>query len=203
MEYWVSPKYRQSKLASGSLEDKIDVFEDQWRGWILDHAQGLLSATYRGSAHSGLVVLMIVTSYFEAIACFIRGENSHNRSREFFEYGFSQVFPVEADRLRDGGVKDPALAVGNIKRALYDEVRNGLFHEAMTRGRVVINRVLNGPFEYSVNIDTAQTTRIAVNHMLVLWGIMDHFDRYVKQLRDPGETDPRRNFEHFWDMRPI
>jgi len=203
MDYWVSPKYRQSKLASGLLVDKIDVFEDQWKGWILEHAECLLSATCPGRNHSGLAVLMIVTSYFEAIACFLRGERSDHKSPEFFSFGFSQVFPIEADRLRKGGVQDPDLAVKNIKCALYSEVRCGLFHEAMIRGLVVINTSSNAPFEYTVTKDTAATGQILVNPMLVLWGVMGHFSGYVKRLRDPAEIELRRNFECFWDVRPL
>lgn len=203
MEHWVSPRFKESKLASGSLEDKIDVFEDQWRGWILDHANGLLGATYGGSSHSGLAVLMIVTSYFETFACFLHGKSSEGKSLEFFACGFREVFPFLPEKLREGNVRDPDTAIKNIEKALYGEVRCGLFHQAMVRGRVAIDPFLNGPLQYAVDRDTGLTTQITVNPMLVVWGVTEHFNGYVKRLRNPDETKLREKFERFWDMRPL
>ena len=71
----VSPNYGSDKLESGRLEDKIDVFEDQVSGWILDHAIRLTSPEYGGPPGGDKAGLILALTYFESIAQFMRVSN--------------------------------------------------------------------------------------------------------------------------------
>src|SRR5262245_37581457 len=76
----VSPNFDNTKLSSGKIEDKIDVFEDQMRGWMLLHAKGLCSEQYTFRHQAGFAVLTIVSTYFEPIESYYSGRQSDRRS---------------------------------------------------------------------------------------------------------------------------
>src|SRR5262245_24204122 len=71
IKLWVSPKYTTDKLASGRVDDSIDVYEDRVKGWMLDHARALVDRP-----HSEYAVLSTVIGYFESHATYARGEDS-------------------------------------------------------------------------------------------------------------------------------
>jgi hypothetical protein len=75
-----------------TFERKVEVFEHQMNGWILDHAAGLAATTYPHRQHAGMAILMLVSSYFEAVTCFLRGESNEGKSKAFFKDGFVTVF---------------------------------------------------------------------------------------------------------------
>ncbi len=198
----VSPNYTDKKLRGGSLDDKIDVFEDQLRGWILQHARALTASNYNASQHSGLAVLILALTYFEPIWCYITGEDSSRRSGEFFNKGFADVFGGLKDRFRLLGIADVDGAVEKLEDTLYFELRNGLFHEAMIRSRVIIRRDPNlAPISYAVNESTGAVGSIVIDPPVFLSYVEKHFNYYVKRLRNPSETDLRNNFERYWDHR--
>jgi hypothetical protein len=37
-DFAVSPRFRANDLVGATIERKIDVFQDQVQGWLLDHA---------------------------------------------------------------------------------------------------------------------------------------------------------------------
>ena len=158
----MSPHFESSKLRSGLLEDKIDVVEDQMTGWLFDHARFLASPANPNAQHAGFAILSIIGSYFEAIASYIRGQSSESQSLKFFAYGFVEVFPTLPLWIEQQGVPNPQKELETIAREYYKEVRCGLFHEAMTRGRVVI---VSGDLDpLQMYFDTSrQVVRIQIN----------------------------------------
>ena len=80
----ISPQYFTSKLEGRpTIEDYIDVYQDQVFGWYLKHAIEM-----HGDEHAGFAALQVIFSYFEGHAIFYRGESSENRSKKFFKESF-------------------------------------------------------------------------------------------------------------------
>jgi len=197
----VSPRFAAGKLQGApTLEDKIDVFEDQVTGWVLNHASALDAGNYALREHSGIAILMLVTPYFEQIASYLRGEDSNGHSGEFFRHGVRAVFPNMDDQFRTQGVRDPAAAAEAVMGVLYSEVRCGLFHEAMIRGRILIRRD-TASLGVMIERDTGEIGAVVVDPFLLLGNVRAHFEGYICRLRDPAEHELRRNFEAFWNIR--
>src|SRR5262245_11973387 len=133
----ISPQFTNGKLASGKIEDKIDVFEDQISGWLLCPAQALCSPGCSERANAGFAVLAIVCSYFEAIESYHRGSESRKKSKQFFRGGFLKVFPDLSRSLKAAGHSLPGLEA-EIADDVYEQLRCGLFHEALVKHRVLI-----------------------------------------------------------------
>ena len=113
----VSPKYDTSKLLYPSLEDYIDVYEDQINGWYLNYAKQM-----RMDEHAGFAALQIAFAYFEGHAVFYKGEDSGSKSRTFFRDAFLSVFP---EILTYQGINERVLE--STTSALYEDGRCGFF----------------------------------------------------------------------------
>jgi hypothetical protein len=202
MSTWaVSPAFTNERLQQGDLNSKLDVFEDQVVGWVLNHAAALDGENYALRQHSGIAVLMLVLSYFEQIAAYIRGEDSRGRSADFFRYGLLQVFPELEGQIAQYGVRNVQAAVTNICMILYSEARCGLFHEAMIWGRILIARDQAAAIACMADLETGDIASVVVDPWRFLGNIRGHFDQYLRRLRDPDEVALRANFERFWDAR--
>lgn len=201
MATWsISPKFLNTKLASGRIEDKIDVFEDQIDGWLLNHARGLCSEQYVFREHSGFAVLTLVCPYFEVIESYHIGLESRNRSREYFNNGFMKVFPDFAKTLAKAGYSSPQKLAAKIADCLYEQVRCGLLHEAATKSKVLIRRD-TAPLGVMLELTTGDVGSIVIDPCLFLNEVDAHFRIYISKLRDPNETDLRSNFQKFFDLR--
>jgi hypothetical protein len=201
----VSPKFDALKLQNPTIEDKIDVFEDQVNGWIFNHANVLVSPQNPQYQHSGVAVLMLVGSYFESFAAFLRGESSEGRSKQFFADGLRDVCP---DIFTTAQEEDPANAervYSAFAHTFYAELRCGLFHEAMVRGKILIAPgmpdVGNAGLGALIDTTTHTLSTIVIDPARFLSHVENHFASYVAKLRDPNQIDLRRNFERVWDVR--
>jgi len=179
MEDWaVSPRYRSSELVSGRV-NAIDVFEDQVKGWVLEFAKRLTA-----EEHSGIAVMMVCTSYFEWVESFRRGKDSRSKSEEFFKSTFQRLFPDLASSARGVDAAD----------ILYHDLRCGLYHEGLMRGRIVFRR--EGE---AIEIRDAPL-QVVINANAFLDNIITDFDQYLHQLRaqnaQPDEL--KSNFERMW-----
>jgi hypothetical protein len=116
MKQRLTPNYDHEKVASPSLADLIDVFEDAWKGYILAPAQVLLN-----SPNGDIAAMILLSPYFESIEALYRGKSSDRRSREFFIAGFLRVFD------KTSGLADERDAK-NAAKAIYKNVRNGVAH---------------------------------------------------------------------------
>jgi hypothetical protein len=121
----------------------------------------------------------------------MRGEDSRGKSPEFFREGFKDVFNPEGPSAR---------TIDEAIYTLYEEVRCGLFHTGMPRGKVI----LSGGYENPVEIELDQTRQdgiIRINPHKLLDKIEAHLSNYVTRLRDPKEKQLRDGFERAWRLR--
>lgn len=198
----VSPRFTVEDVWKGGLEGKVDVFEDQVFGYVLLQAKKLLDPSDKLSNHSGVAVLMLIVPYLEQIACYLKGESSRGKERQFLAHGLQEVTPRIRERLAaEFGQAKGRVILDSLVDALYVDLRCGLFHDAMIRGRIVISQDLEGlAFAFAIREDgKIPTVLIDVRE---LWqGITMHFVDYIRRLRDPTETTLRSNFERFFDSR--
>jgi hypothetical protein len=106
---FISPNFGHEKLESAAYEDLVDVFEDRMRNWFLMPAERLLEIP-----HCQIAAVALLMAYFESIAIYLSGEDSKNRSFEFFAKGFSKVFPIQHQDKN---------ALRDIQCAIYNQVR--------------------------------------------------------------------------------
>jgi hypothetical protein len=178
-DYFVSPKHLASAQQSGNLDGAIDVFEAAVQGWMLDHAKALTRARYKNRQHAGFAILMLISSYFEAIEPYFVGSKA-GKSHEKWRAGFRRVFPELA------GDSDASVD------SVYGEVRCGLYHSLSAGSRVQI--ASSGP-AVKISVDAAGAFAAAViNPWEVLKRVDTHFSSYVTALRNRQNTGMRQNF---------
>ena len=88
MRFKISPSFDTVKLENSTYLDRVDVYEDRIRGWLIEPARIL-----NQHEHAGFAVLHLVLSYVEGAKTFERGESSRGREREFFRAGLLDLFP--------------------------------------------------------------------------------------------------------------
>jgi len=184
----ISRHYSDQHIKVATFETRLAVYEDQIRGWFHDQARILEKA----SDHAGFVLLLIAVSYIESYAIFWKGEDSKGKSKEFFRDAFKDVLPSD--------VKDPAVLNSAIG-VLYHQVRCGLVHVGITRGKVVLSGRVNHPVDIEVNNETGEVVQININPHRLLDEVEEHFSSYVMRLRDPAEEELRENFDKAWNLR--
>lgn len=188
-DFFVSPRFRASELAGASIERKVDAFEDQMRGWLLAHARVVADNPSSSGQHAGFAILALCLVYVESIACFLRGETSDNKSREFFDLGLMAVFP---------DLNQTDLAA--FSHEFYRQVRCGLLHQGLTRGQVGITR--GAAAALTVSLDASEALQQAIiDPWLFLNHVEAHFSGYAGRLREPSETGLRAAFEKWFDSR--
>jgi hypothetical protein len=179
----ISPKYDTSKLLEPTLENYIDVYENQINGWYLDYAKQMHS-----DEHAGFAALQIVFSYFEGHAVFYRGEDSKGKSKLFFRDAFLSVFP----ELRAYEITEELL--DRIVSALYEDGRCGFFHAGLARKRFMLH---DGDPIVRIGVDPTQqdVAFILLDRRKFVDRVCQHFEAYIARLRNPAETKLRINFE--------
>jgi hypothetical protein len=196
----ISPTFTQAKLDSGRLEDKIDVFEDQVAGLLLQHAEALCAERYAHRAYAGAAVLSIVSSYFEAIESYYSGESSDGKSKRFFRSGFLRVFPDLPGTLQAQGHSSPAQLAEHVADEVYDQLRCGLFHEGLVKHRLIL-RDDTAPLGFMIGKAKGDVGGIVVDPPKFVSAIKNHFRVYMATIRNPAETTLRTNFEREFDRR--
>jgi hypothetical protein len=197
----ISPTFNHSKLQSGTVEDKAEVFADQINGWLLDHAHALASPAYERSQHAGFVILQILSSYFEMIASFLKGESSDRRSAEFWAHGFFHVFPELENQVRASGVANPEKQLAALESRFYAQVRCGLVHEGLTRNSVVVARGTPHVFKVTADRNTGQIHHIEIDPFQLVGSIQANFDEYISNLKDASQLTLRASFTREWARR--
>lgn len=184
----ISRHYSDHHVNEDIFEMCLVVYEDQTRGWFHDQARILEKA----SDHAGFVLLLIAVSYIESYAVFWKGKDSRNRSQEFFRDAFKDIFPIEAG---NSAILDKAI------NEIYHQVRCGLFHVGVTRGKVILSGEFDHAVGIEVNNETKEVVRISINPHKILDTIEEHFSSYVMRLRNPDEEELRTNFNRAWNLR--
>jgi hypothetical protein len=187
--HWISPRFSAETLQgdNDTIENRIAVYEDRLRGWLMKWAEYLNDAPGDVGRHAGFAVLQLALAYFEAHGVFLRGEDpSPRKAAEFFRAGVLHVFP----ELGRDDHKDSILEI------LWQDARNGLFHNGITLKRIRMedDSARSGAFRYEAD----QRVLFVCQRNLVR-RVVEHLHRYVERLRDPGEVGPRRNFQKAWN----
>ncbi|NBD36397.1 MAG: hypothetical protein GVY30_10440 [Chloroflexi bacterium] len=181
------------KHVCDTFEIKLAVYEDQIRGWFHDQARIL----QRVSANAGFVILLVVVSYIEHYAIYSKGKDSKGQSKVFFREAFKDIFEVELSGMIDheAGPK----IINDAVDELYHQVRCGLFHTGITRGKVFLSK---NDIAVCMRVDanTKEVVSIGLNPSKMMDRIEDHFSDYVIRLRDPSQEELRKNFEKAWSI---
>lgn len=195
MRILISPKYDGGKVKSGAIEDCIDVYEDRVKGWFLGPARALTKVL-----NSAFAVLIIALSYFEGYAAYKFGADSSGKSKKFFRNAFLEVF-VEI-RTAPGHANTPITPdmLARVADILYEDGRCGLFHDGMSRKRVIMARA-SAPISVSVHKQTSDINGIAIDAEKFLAAIEVHLERYYGDLRDPTNMELREKFMRAWKLK--
>ena len=185
---YVSPRHTADQLVGASVDGKLEIFEAQMKGWLLDHADALASGGYAASQHAGISILALCLVYVESIVCFIEGKTSDKKSQAFFTDGLVAIFPESEAEIR------------TYSADFYREVRCGLLHQGMTRGKIGIRADEPVPIRFDHSgVGIFQFAMI--NPLLFLKRVKQHFEGYLASVRDPANTVLRSNFEVWFDNR--
>jgi hypothetical protein len=177
--HFISPSFTHEKLESPTYEDLVDVLEDRVRKWFLLPASKLLELP-----NCDIAAVALLSNYFESVEIYISGEDSKNRSAEFFARGFGRVFSVQ----------HPTLS-GKIAAAIYDQARCGFAHDGMFRNRVFFSGarpdpiLVTWPKKDGVFDESREVESIVINPPRFYESIQLHFDRYIKRLREGADTE--------------
>jgi hypothetical protein len=196
-DIYVSPKYTLEDLTSRKV-DQITVFEDKVIGWTLNHADVLASLTNPNARHAGFAILMLCTAYFESIEAFLQGTSSKNQSGAFFRKGFLRVFP------NLGVGRTPPLSPNDrdtLVNAIYDEIRNGLYHQMNVKSRVAITQ--SGKTIDFILDAKNNPTAIVLDPWEILKEIKRDFAAVIAKLRDTSQTKLRNDFTKYFDATRI
>jgi hypothetical protein len=186
----ISPSFTAEKLEGDgdTIENRIDVYEDRIRGWLLRWAEYLNSVNVDDRRHAGFAVLSLSLAYFEAFAIFLRGRDApRGKSSEFFRAGILEIFP----ELKNDDHRDAILEI------LWKDGRNGLFHHGIALQRIRLRDDLERAFRFETDADGG---RVFVCRHSLVWRLLGHLERYVGRLRSPGEVALRNNFLTAWDF---
>ena len=157
------------------LHGKIIIYQRQVEGWFLEPADRLLKQM---DTQASFVVLSICLSYLEAVQQHKEGEPSRNNSKAFFLRAFQDVF--SSSEMED-----------EFADLLYIEGRCGLFHDGMTRGKMVYDMELDKAFKV---INNGSQDTIYFHPKYCLEGVKAHFADYLGKLKNEEEVTLRNNF---------
>lgn len=198
-DFFVSPSFRPDKLASGKLDDKIDVFEDRFKIAIIEQAAALFSPSNPLYRHAGTSVLLILLPYFETIAQYRSGESSEKQSRKFFIREFLLGLNFAPENGAPAPTSDQKEAAAT---AVYEEIRCGFIHAWSQRPKVVLSN--RYPSAIRVGFDSTGVVQIEIHPELFLAKVKDDlFPAFMKELRDPASIQLRANFEKFFDSTTV
>jgi hypothetical protein len=186
----ISPKHYADDFPNGlRLDDKIGVFIERVEGWHLGVANAMVETQARDR---GFALLMIVVSYFEMIAKYRDGyveetkgkRKGEGKSAHYFKEGLKYVFPHLA-------LPDTYEAA----EAIYENVRNGLYHTGVTRSNVFISNDIASVVDYDTKTGT-----ITINPDALVKALQAHFADFSAELKNPANTGLRANFEARFDV---
>ncbi len=167
---------RTGDRLANTYQTKVEVFADRVRTWFLGIAREIAQLPQMPGDY---VALSVVLAHIESIEQYRRGSESKSKSRSWFS--------ASAKRL----LGDPS---DDVVKRLWEEARNGLFHNGFTEGRVYLCHDRPVPLEINGDhllIDVRKLLRI----------VEDDFDSYIAELESNEAGELGRNFEKPWDKR--
>jgi hypothetical protein len=176
-----------------TIEQKIDIFYEQLRGWQLHVADLIANGGYpldggaevQSIPHSDFAVLQICLSYFETIGKYRALATGADGAR--FKAGVKAVLP-ELQNIPDE-VCEKLLDV------LYGSARCGLYHNSRTSYGVGVGPTPNGR---ALAYDPDEEVLVISSHCLPR-ALKDHLERYRTELLDPMNSEARRCFVRQFD----
>ena len=173
---YISPNFKYEKLDAPSYEDIVEVFEDRMLNWLIEPARHLLSLQ-----HGTMAAVALLVSYLEGIEIYCTGQDSKGRSKEFFCRGYERVYkPIDQPENFQKKVLD----------FLYDQLRCGFAHDAISRERVFFSSArkealtFTWPKKNGIFDPDGEPVSVCINPSRFYEGVRDHFNGYVKKLRE-------------------
>lgn len=159
--------------AEGDWPTAVAIFEDRIRGRFLDMVDKIEDRPFAGFAVLALDCLLIETlqQFYEGTS-----ETPYKKGEEYFvnfltRTAFNEHFDKEQAQL------------------FYDHIRCGILHQAETKEGSLIH--LNGPLV----ILTSNPKSIVINRKKFHKKLLEVFERYLSQLKDPSNGELRDNFK--------
>ncbi|MBI2485610.1 MAG: hypothetical protein HYW01_01340 [Deltaproteobacteria bacterium] len=184
----ISPKYAVEdwKAVDFSTEEgwkkAICIFEDRIRGRFLDLIDAIKCSTYAGFAVLALDCLLIETlqQFRKGLPATPQGRGEAGKFFESFltETSFSSYFNNK-----------------ELASMFYNQIRCGILHqgEVKENSRVLIRKVT------PLVSFTADRRGIIINRKLFHKQLVNEFEQYLSQLRDPSNSDLRSKFKKKMD----
>jgi hypothetical protein len=164
-------------LSPEDINNQIKFYEDRVNGWFL----GIAKKLSEKENEAGFVVLSLAIAYIEGNQQYREGKLSHRKSKSFFIKGMRRIFDKENVPKR-------------ILEDFYDQVRCGLFHDAITKKNVSISGMYPDPVR---NING----KILINPHKFLDKVIEDFNKYILSLSYDKKL--RNNFQKRLDLELI
>jgi hypothetical protein len=174
--YLAIDERKNIELNPRDVNHKIYIYERQVKDWFLNRA-----TKFTRGRHNGFIVLMLCMSYLEGTEQYKEGSSSHRRSQQVFKQAVHRLYP---QRFTDN----------NLTR-LYQQSRNGLFHNGMVSGDIIINNDFIASMEFLEQ-------DIKINPKKLLSDIKNDFKSYIQALYNENNIDMRRNFDQMFSVIP-
>jgi len=192
-----------------SLKQQIDYFQCRVEVWQLSPAVEMLKQIEGHDndtvawCHADYGLLFILTSYFEMVGKILNPNSNQWRSGDTdFNIGFCDIYPTlgvsqpEAGSNHDRHHDDTIPHVAKIR----DLMRNGLFHLGFTKRNFIIHNSPNYPrdFEHQPVADRKGFADVyLMNPHKVTRSIVEHFGKFIDELRDPANDVRQKKFQDF------
>jgi len=202
----VSPQFPLEKLKDGDIDDWIDIFEDRIITWVLTPARFLIE--YH---HGYYAMTHLLSSYFEGVMQYVKGQDSKGKSKTFFQEGFVEVFRLYGFT---NGTEEPENwedCISRVADKVYEFARCGFFHDGMFRGQVFFAPYDSTDFPDAISIKFehkegkpdpwGEIESVAFNAKQLLYAVETHFKNYILSLRNEKNVEKRNKFEELFKQK--
>jgi hypothetical protein len=180
-----------SNAPPGDIGIRIEMYADYINHAMLDHADALA----KSSPWAGYAALTVALTYFEGYWAFKTGKDHVGGLG--FRNAFFEAFPPKVYVKTDPQLKRTEAEIAeDVARRMYSGARCGLYHVGLAKtGIYCTNEIIDSiSIQYPMPGYEHLPTFIAINPMVFIADIRDHFDAYVGKLKDPSERVLRDNF---------
>lgn len=186
-----SKKYsaEEALKLSKSIDGKIKLFEDYYRGWFLVPLKKTLR---EGTA---LIATSVLFSFCDVIEQFKRGEKSNAKTTgEFTKKILRNIYENKIFKKSTSEIMTKT--IDSFIETIYTTLRNGLHHDLSTRN---INIQLSKSLATMYSLDKDNNIKeLWFNPSHFLNAVEDEFDEYANQLRQKTNAASILNFERMF-----
>ncbi len=159
-------------LDPANVLDKIAIYERQVTEWFIKPAIKLSK-----NIDEGFICLMICLSYIEGVEQYRQGKNSKGNSSIFFKSSLNRIYTN--------------VFSNSELQNIFDEARNGLFHDGMSRGSVIISNTYAKSIEFN-------SDELLINPQMLIADIKQDFESYIQELYTVEES--RKLFDKLFSV---